>query len=102
VGVEIQVLFFRGCPNHEPTVRRIQDIARGLGVHAELREVEVTDDAAARRLRFLGSPTVQVDGKDIEAARRADRGYAMSCRMYGASGVPPREMVEDALAGAAR
>ena len=97
--MDIGVLFFQGCPNHEATVRLVHDVARARGIPAEVREVEVTGDEAAKRLRFLGSPTVQVNGEDIEAARRTDTSYAMSCRMYGGSGVPPRKMVEDALAG---
>jgi len=53
---------------------------------------------SAERLRFLGSPTIRVDGKDIEPAARGRTHFGMSCRMYGSSGVPPRELVEAALA----
>lgn len=95
--MKIDVLFFGGCPNHAPTVELVRDVVRELEVNAEVCEVEVKTEQEAESLRFLGSPTVQVEGVDIEPARRDDSIHAMSCRMYGASGVPPRELVVSAL-----
>jgi hypothetical protein len=93
----VKVLTFEGCPNHRPTVELIHDVARELRIDVEVHEVEVSDPEDATRLRFLGSPTVQVDGADIEPGRRQDSGYGMSCRMYGVSGIPPRALVVSAL-----
>lgn len=93
----VKVLTFQGCPNHRPTVELIREVASELHIEVELREVEVQDPEDAARLRFLGSPTVQVDGTDIEPRRRQDSGYGMSCRMYGVSGIPPRALVASAL-----
>jgi hypothetical protein len=67
----------------------------------KLRQVESEEDA--RRSRFLGSPTVRVDGRDIEpgADRRTD--YGLKCRLYrtpdGIVGVPPDTVIVDALKG---
>ena len=99
--MKVDVLFFDGCPNHEPTVELVRRVVRELGVDAEVREVEVESAEDANRLRFLGSPTVQVDGVDIEAGRANESAFAMSCRMYGTSGVPSRELVASALTGRA-
>jgi len=50
------------------------------------------------RLRFLGSPTVLVDGVDIEPEARHRTDYSYSCRMYsGVSGLPSEEMLMAAL-----
>ena len=96
----IEVLYFEGCPNREPTVALAREVAAELGIAAEIREVKIRDEADAKRLRFLGSPTVRVNGADIdpEAAARTD--YAFGCRLWGASGVPPRELMLSALRGA--
>ena len=73
--VTVEVLFFDGCPNHEPTVQLVRDVVAALGVAAELREVTVESAEDAEALRFLGSPSVRVNGRDIEpgviGARRA-------------------------------
>jgi hypothetical protein len=95
--MKVSVLFFEGCPNHQATAELVRDVAQSLGVNAEILQVEVKGLEEARQLRFLGSPTVQVEGEDIEAERRDHTDYAMSCRIYGTSGIPPREMVVSAL-----
>lgn len=95
--MQIDVLYFSGCPNHGPAVDLVREVLRDLGMHHRVHEIEVPDPEGATRLGFLGSPTIRVDGRDIEpdAEKRTD--YAMSCRVYGPSGVPPRAWIETAL-----
>lgn len=95
---KVSVLFFQGCPNHRPTVEMARVVVGELGLDAEVEEIEVTTPDDVERLRFLGSPTVQVDGVDIESAARSRTDYAMSCRLYGTpDGLPSREMLLAAL-----
>ncbi len=96
----IEVLFFEGCPNVVPTVALARDVAAELGIAAEIREVEIRDEADATRLRFLGSPTVRVNGVDIDPEAVARTDYAFGCRLWGESGVPPRELMLSAFRGA--
>ena len=93
----IEVLYFDGCPNHEPTLALATEVLGQLGLSAEIREVEVRTPEDAERLRFLGSPTVRVDGKDIEPGAETRHDYALSCRIYGDSGLPPRDLLVAAL-----
>lgn len=97
--MRIRVLYFDGCPGHRPAVELVRQVLSDLKVEAQVEQIEVRTAEQAERLRFLGSPTIQVNGVDIEpgAAGRSD--YAMSCRMYGASGRPPRKLVEEAIRG---
>jgi hypothetical protein len=95
----VEVLFFEGCPNHHPALDLAREVVADVAPDALIEEVEVHDGEEAERLRFLGSPTIRVDGIDIDPEARARTSYAMSCRMYGASGVPPRELLEAALGG---
>ena len=95
--INVEVLFFDGCPNHEPTVRLARDVVAVLGLSAEVREVAVNEPEDAETLRFLGSPSVRVNGRDIEPGAEDRSGFALSCRRYGASGVPPREWIVAAL-----
>lgn len=93
----IEILYFDGCPNLEPTIALTREVLRELGIGVELREVavETADDAEA--LRFVGSPSIRVNGLDIEPAARVDTDFALSCRTYGNSGVPPKELLIKAL-----
>jgi predicted metal-binding protein len=93
----IDILYFEGCPNHAPTVERVREVVRDLHANAVLREIEVKDAEDAARLRFFGSPTVQIDGEDIDPAVRGRLDYSFSCRMYGKAGTPSRELLEHAV-----
>lgn len=64
---------------------------------ARIEHVEVLSQGEADRLRFLGSPTVQVNELDIEPEARARTDFAMTCRLYGSSGTPPADMVLSAI-----
>jgi hypothetical protein len=95
--VRVEILYVEGCPNHGPTVELVRQSIEACGVSARLEEVEVRDDAQARRLRFLGSPTVRVDGVDVEPDADIRRDFAIGCRVYGGTGVPSRDLVVAAL-----
>lgn len=95
--MQIDILRFDGCPNHRPTSELVRDVVQSLGIDATIREIEVRDADEAARLRFFGSPTVQVDGRDVDPAVSGRADCSFSCRMYGRSGVPSRTLVERAL-----
>lgn len=95
--MRVEVLFFEGCPNHKPAVELARDVARQLGVTAEVREVEVKSQEDVLRLRFLGSPSIHVNGVDVEPAARGRTDFGFTCRTYGGKGLPKREVVEAAL-----
>ena len=95
--MRIEILFFRGCPNHSPAVELVQDVVAELGVHADVTEVELADPADAGRLRFLGSPSIRVNGADVEPAARSRTDFGFSCRTYDGEGLPPRDVVAAAV-----
>jgi hypothetical protein len=99
--VRVELIYFDGCPNHKALLPRLRKIVASAGISADVELRRIADEDAARRERFLGSPTVRVDGRDIEpdAERRTD--YGMKCRLYrgaaGLSGQPDEEWVRAAL-----
>lgn len=103
--MKIEVLYFGGCPNYEALLPPLRELIRRAGAPADIELREIADDEAARRERFLGSPSVRVDGRDVEpgAGRRAD--FGLKCRLYrgadGLSGQPTDEWIRDALVRAA-
>jgi hypothetical protein len=103
--MRIEVLYFDGCPNHEVLLPRLDEILARTGVSAEIDLRRIASDDAAQRERFLGSPTVRINGRDVEpeAERRTD--YGLKCRLYrastGLSGQPREELLQAALRSAA-
>ncbi len=97
---QVRVVYFEGCPNHEPIVDLVQSVADALKIPVNIEHVKVETEADARREKLLGSPTVLVNGEDLEPDARMRSNYAMSCRVYnGPNGLPDRAMVAAALQG---
>jgi hypothetical protein len=101
----IELVYFDGCPNHEELLPRLREIVADSDTPDQLELRRIGDDEAARRDRFLGSPTVRVDGHDVEpgAERRTD--FGMKCRLYrtaaGLTGQPDEQWIRAALQSAA-
>jgi hypothetical protein len=97
----IELLYFDGCPSHAAFLPRLRQLLAQAGVGEPVRQRRVESDEAAQRERFLGSPTLRVDGVDVEPGAGARTDYGVKCRLYrnepGLSGVPPDEWVIAAL-----
>ena len=104
--MKVEILYFSGCPNHAPAVDRVREVLTQENAFAEMMEIEISDAAAAQRVGFLGSPTIRVDGMDIEPGARASRAFGMACRTYvddgRQAGLPPPEWIRDAVRDAMR
>jgi len=69
----VEILYFDGCPNYEQTHALVGALVAELGLKPKIELVGVPDAEAAARLRFLGSPTVRVDGGRRTGRRRSQR-----------------------------
>jgi hypothetical protein len=99
--MRVEVLTFAGCPNADAAVALVRDVAAELGVEPALELVDVPDAAAAERVGFPGSPTVRVDGLDVDPGTDPHAPGVFGCRVYrterGPVRVPPRAWVASAL-----
>ncbi len=99
--MKVELLYWSGCPSH-PEARVLLErllAERGLDARLELREVSTKEEAEA--LRFPGSPTIRIDGHDVDPGG-ADARPALTCRIYRLpdgriSPIPSREQLEEAL-----
>lgn len=102
--VRVELLYFQGCPNWLRTGTLVERLIAELGVDADFACVAVGDVEEARRLRFPGSPTVRVGGRDVEPGADERIEFALGCRVYstgsGLSGEPDEGWVRDALTAA--
>ena len=99
--MKVEVIYFAGCPNHPPAANRVREVLEQERTPAEIIEIEVKDSFMAQQVGFLGSPTIRVDGKDIELSAWAVREFGLTCRTYinGGQplGVPPPEWIRAAV-----
>ena len=95
--MRISVLSFVGCPNGKPTLELVRRIAAAQQPDAVIERIEVASQQEAARLRFLGSPTVQINGVDIDPDSRRRVNFGLACRLYGRSGVPTAELIVAAI-----
>lgn len=51
------------------------------GIQAQLKVIKVETEEEAQRLRFVGSPTILMNGQDIDPPSAGAR-YALTCRAY--------------------
>jgi hypothetical protein len=94
--MRIEVLYVPGCPNYEPTVERIEKVLVSESLRADIEGVSVNSDADAKALRFSGSPTIRINGSDVEPDQEFVS--SLACRLYpNCSGVPSEEMLRAAL-----
>jgi len=100
----VEILYFEGCPNHEQARALVERIAAELTVEPEILLVEVPDSDAAIALKFLGSPTVRVNGRDVEPGAEERREFVLACRVYrserGLAGQPDERWIREALSEA--
>ncbi len=100
----IEILTFQGCPNGPAAVDLVRRIVTETGVEATITVVDVPNAAVAAETRFLGSPTIRVDGHDVEPVTDRREDYGLACRVYrtatGLHGQPEERWVRDAILAA--
>lgn len=62
----IEVLRVADCPNYQGALALVERVRAELGIDADIHTTLIADQAATQRARFPGSPTVRVDGRDVE------------------------------------
>jgi hypothetical protein len=99
--VTIEFLYWEGCPSSPEAKELLEEVleARAIEAPIEMREVRTQEEAES--LRFPGSPTIRIDGHDVDPAGANGR-PALNCRIYylpdgRVSPIPTREQLEAAL-----
>ena len=101
---QVELLFWDGCPSHPQALDELRAAMTELGLDPDQVLVrEVDTDRLADRERFVGSPTIRIDGADVQDP--GDEPAALTCRVYHrrdgrVSPVPDPADVRDALRNA--
>jgi hypothetical protein len=78
--VKIHFLYSEQCPSHDEALERLRTVLHEEGVRANIEVIKVETFEDARRYRFPGSPTILIDGQDIDPTPNPE--YAPTCRAY--------------------
>ena len=103
--VRVSFLYYEDCPSHNLALERLREVMAEEDTPGELEVVKVETDEQARELRFVGSPTIRVDGQDIDPPTESR--YALTCRAYRLEGgrispLPAKDMIRRALRSPAK
>lgn len=100
----VELLWFDDCPNHEAAATMLREVLDEAGDTTPITSVEVPDEQTGRSVRFPGSPTIRINGIDVEPGFVDGKDYTPRCRLYatpqGLRGLPAREWVVAAIAAA--
>ena len=100
-SIRVELLCFDGCPSYGRVWSDLAQIIAETNLDARVKLIRVATQAQADTLRFAGSPTVKVNGRDLEDY---DGPGIMACRLYGEGGRgwPNRDLLRRRLRAAGR
>ncbi len=99
--MKIELLYFDGCPSYQTALKYLEEVIMEgkLDVHVEMVKIESDEDVL--KSRFLGSPSVRVNGLDIEPSARERGNFSMCCRLYPEAGKmvgwPSKDLIRHAI-----
>jgi hypothetical protein len=97
----LELLYLPGCPNHGVTMDLVHTVLRAEGIPVEVDEISINNVEEASSHAFPGSPTIRVNGQDIENIPSDRLAVGFACRTYlvdgRPQGVPPRSLLEQAI-----
>jgi hypothetical protein len=79
--MQVELLFWDGCPSHPAALADLRAAMTEVGAQPDAVTVrEVASDADAAAEAFVGSPTIRIDGRDLQPP--AGEPAALTCRVY--------------------
>ena len=102
--MKIELLYFDGCPNWQAVLEEIKGLLTAKGLDDQVDLIQVASNQEAESLEFPGSPTIRIDGEDVELDISTSS-FQLACRIYEVDGklqgMPPKEWIDAALDAAA-
>jgi hypothetical protein len=102
--MQIQFLYYEDCPSHDQALDRLKQVLAEEQITTDIEIIKVETDEQAQQWRFVGSPTILVNGTDI-VPPPSDAYYSLTCRAYRLedgriSPLPSLAMIRQALRNA--
>lgn len=93
IKVKIEVQHFDGCPNSAEMIARVKGAIKEFVNQIDYKEILVETQKEAMRVNFRGSPTVLINGVDLENMPEPTNAY-LACRYYK-NGLPSIEEIKN-------
>lgn len=95
---KVEFLYFKSCPGHKQALLNLKAALQDSKINAELVLINVTSEAQAAKVGFQGSPSIRVNGKDLDGR---NEGHSYGCRIYQSAGkitpTPSKEFIREKL-----
>ena len=99
--MKIELLFFDGCPNYQTALKYLQEVIREKRHDIPVKMLKIKSDNEAENHRFLGSPTIRINGQDVETGAEKADNFSMVCRLYlednKVNELPSKKMIRHAI-----
>jgi hypothetical protein len=96
--MKIEILYVANCPNHTVALDRLREVLSDEGFQAQVSEILVDNTAMARSIKFPGSPTIRINGHDVEPQTERSSSFGIMCRLYlDGSGAPSKQSLRAAI-----
>jgi len=96
--MKIEFLYFDGCPNHETALTNLKEVLSEAGMKDEIEIINIEKPEHVIKHRFLGSPSIRINDKDLEIIEDEFTEYSMRCRRYKngerIEGFPSKELIK--------
>jgi hypothetical protein len=102
MSARVEVLYYAGCPAYRRARQGVLTAMEEAGLAPEVHMVRVRHLREARALDFRGSPTVRIDGVDVDPEGLSRAGppglYSRSFRYIGRDfDAPPLELLRERI-----
>ena len=84
--MKVELYYFDNCPSYPKAIANLREALRLEGLPEEVTLVPVESEADAQAKRFIGSPSIRIDGVDVEGTAAEEQGYGFACRIYADNG----------------
>ena len=99
--MKIELLYVDGCSNVEQVRVLLKEAVHEQSIAEAIEEIIVSSEEMAKRLHFPGTPTIRIDGIDVEKAARGKDVASLKPRLYIRAGMitgcPTRGAILDAI-----
>jgi len=84
--MKVELFYFDSCPSYLKALENTREALRLERLPENVELIAVESDADAQAKRFIGSPTVRINGVDVEGPEADEKGYGFGCRIYANTG----------------
>jgi len=95
---KVEFLYFEGCPSYKEAIKNLEEVLNEEKIESNIEMTNIDSPEKAQQLGFLGSPSIRINGKDLEGERKE---FSYSCRIYNISGnqtgIPTKEFIRNKI-----